>query len=506
MFEDLSRSDVKPSPDIGGAAKLPLWNTEELIRKHRGVRLKAVVFALLLSDLLVGLGTLAVAFGGGIFAAAGPQSVAEFVDVMLVGVVPSLLLWILLRALLGLYPGYGVDPAQELRLQTYSSVLTLVIILVVMVARDMGELFFHLLPFGTFGLILAVPVVRGATKWILRRANLWGKPVVVLGESNSVGRLVNTMARDREQGFRPVAVFSDTEEVENGPVLEEVPFLGNLEDAPVFAHAAGINTAVLAVRGLRQPRTDELADWASTRFERVIVVPSLAGLTTSAIAARDLSGVLGVEVKHNLLDPRARRIKRAIDLFGVIVGGTLMLPILGIIMLLIKLDSRGPVFFVQERPGLNGQMFRIFKFRTMRTDAEQNFEELVLNDPASLQYFERYGKLKEDLRITRVGKWLRKLSLDELPQLWNVLKGEMSLVGPRPYLVNQIPQMSGAEIVVLRILPGISGLWQVSGRNDVTFEQRLEMDSYYVRNWSVWLDLIILFRTILTVLLRRGAS
>lgn len=151
-------------------------------------------------------------------------------------------------------------------------------------------------------------------------------------------------------------------------------------------------------------------------------------------------------------------------------------------------------------------MFRIFKFRTMRTDAEQKFDELVLSDSTIQQYFERYGKLKDDLRVTRVGKWLRKLSLDELPQLWNVFKGEMSLVGPRPYLVNQIPQMSGAEIVVLRILPGISGLWQVSGRSDVTFEQRLEMDAYYVRNWSVWLDLIILFRTILTVLLRRGAS
>jgi Undecaprenyl-phosphate galactose phosphotransferase WbaP len=369
----------------------------------------------------------------------------------------------------------------------------------------MGGLFFHLLPLGVFGLVLAVPVVRSGIKWVLRHANLWGKPVVVLGESEVAAQLVRTMVRDRGQGFRPVAVFS---ELENGKqtVPEEVPFLGSLENAPIFAHASGINTAILAVRGLRQVHTDELADWASTRFERVIVVPSLAGLTTSAIAVRDLSGVLGVEVKHNLLDPRAHRVKRAIDLLGVVLGGTLILPFLALIAVLIKLDSPGPALFVQERPGLHGRMFRIRKFRTMRTDAEQQFDELVLNDSTAQQHFERYGKLKDDLRVTRVGKWLRKLSLDELPQLWNVFKGEMSLVGPRPYLVNQIPQMSGAEMVVLRILPGISGLWQVSGRNDVAFEQRLEMDTYYVRNWSVWLDLIILFRTILTVLLRRGAS
>lgn len=506
MFEEPGRLTTRYPGAADQAHDLALWSSGELIRKHRTVRRTAAILALLLSDLLTGLVFLGMAFGGGVFAEEGRQTLAEFAGVMLAGVVPSLVLWMLLRALLGLYPGYGMDPAQELRLQTYSSVLTLAVVSVILFAMDLGGLFFHLLPLGVFGMVLAVPVARSGTKWVLRGAGLWGKPVVVLGEPEVTARLVRTMVADRGQGFRPVAVFSEPGEVRDETALEYAPFLGSLENAPGFAHAAGINTAVLAVRGLRQSHTDELADWASTRFERVIVVPSLAGLTTSAIAARDLSGVLGVELKHNLLDSRARRVKRAIDLFGVVLGGALILPLLALIAVLIKLDSPGPALFVQERPGLNGRMFRICKFRTMRTDAEQQFDEMVLNDSTAQQHFERYGKLKDDLRVTRVGKWLRKLSLDELPQLWNVFKGEMSLVGPRPYLVNQIPQMSGAEIVVLRILPGISGLWQVSGRNDVAFEQRLEMDTYYVRNWSVWLDLIILFRTVLTVLLRRGAS
>lgn len=496
---------VRPSGGTDESFDLAPWNSGELIRKHRTVRRKAAILALLLSDLLVGLFFLGMAFGGSVFAEPGRQSVTEFVDLMLVGVVPSLVLWIVLRSLLGLYPGYGMDPAQELRLQTYSSVLTLAVVSIILFTTEMGGLFFHLLPLGIFGLVLAVPVVRGGTKWVLRRANLWGKPVIVLGESDAVARLVRTMVRDKEQGFRPVAIFSEPEDRGKEMVPEDVPYLGSLENAPIFAHASGINTAILAVRGLRQAHTDELADWASTRFERVIVVPSLTGLTTSAIAARDLSGVLGVEVKHNLLDPHARRIKRMLDLAGAVVGGTLILPLVCLIALLIKLDSPGPTLFTQERPGLSGRRFRIYKFRTMWTNAEQRVEELMANDPAAKEYFEKHGKIKDDLRVTRVGRWLRKFSLDELPQLWNVLKGNMSLVGPRPYLISQVPQMSGAEMVILRILPGISGLWQVSGRSDLTFEQRIEMDTYYVRNWSVWLDLIIIFRTVMTVIRQRGA-
>jgi lipopolysaccharide/colanic/teichoic acid biosynthesis glycosyltransferase len=183
----------------------------------------------------------------------------------------------------------------------------------------------------------------------------------------------------------------------------------------------------------------------------------------------------------------------------------LISPLLFAIAVLIKLDSPGPPLFIQERPGLNGRMFRVFKFRTMHVDAEQRFDELVLKDPRLKQEFEEHGKLRNDPRVTRIGQFLRKSSLDELPQLWNVLKGEMSLVGPRAYLPNQISQLHGSKATVLRVHPGISGLWQVGGRSETTFEQRVEMDVYYVRNWSVWLDLVILARTAKSVLLARGA-
>ena len=464
------------------------------------------VLALLLSDLLVGLVFLGMAFGGGVFAAEGRQTLTEFAGVMLAGVVPSLALWMLLRALLGLYPGYGVDPAQELRLQTYSSVLTLVVVLVILSAMDMGGLFFHLLPLGVFGLVLAVPVARSGTKWALRRANLWGKPVIVLGEYEVAARLVRTMVGDREQGFRPVALFSDPEDKSSGPVPDEVPYLGSLENAPMFAHASGINTAILAVRGLRQNHTDELADWASTRFERVIVVPNLAGLTTSAIAARDLSGVLGVEVKHNLLDPRARRIKRTMDLLATVFGGLVISPVFLLLTLLVLLELGRPVFYKDRRMGRGGQLFSCIKFRTMASDAEDALQKLLDENSQVREEYLKYHKLRDDPRVTRIGRFLRKTSLDELPQLWNVLRGEMSLVGPRPYLPRESEAVGNRLPEIGRVYPGITGLWQVRGRNLSSFSERVQMDAYYVRNWSVWLDLIILFRTAMTVVLQRGAS
>jgi Undecaprenyl-phosphate galactose phosphotransferase WbaP len=248
-----------------------------------------------------------------------------------------------------------------------------------------------------------------------------------------------------------------------------------------------------------------MVDVASEAFQHVLIVPNLNGVTNSAVVARDLAGTFAVEIKQNLLDPWVQRMKRALDLSGVVVGGLLISPLLLAIIALIKLESSGPALFVQERPGRNGEVFRIFKFRTMHADAEQRFAKLSSENPSLREEFERHGKLKNDPRVTRVGNWLRKFSLDELPQLWNVLKGEMSLVGPRPYLKDQRSQISDTETFILRVPPGISGLWQVSGRSDTTLEERVELDVYYVRNWSVWLDIIILARTMKTALFGRGA-
>jgi Undecaprenyl-phosphate galactose phosphotransferase WbaP len=212
-----------------------------------------------------------------------------------------------------------------------------------------------------------------------------------------------------------------------------------------------------------------------------------------------------VEIKQNLLNPWARRTKRALDLVGVTVGGVLISPLLLAIAALIKLDSQGPAIYCQQRLGGGDRVFCCLKFRTMCLDAERTLDEHLQKDSGLRAEWERDRKLRRDPRVTRVGRFLRATSLDELPQLWNVLRGEMSLVGPRPIVEAEVPRYGEVYELYRRVTPGISGFWQINGRSNTSYEERVALDAYYVRNWSVWLDLVILARTVETVLLRRGA-
>jgi Undecaprenyl-phosphate galactose phosphotransferase WbaP len=413
--------------------------------------------------------------------------------------------WVGLRALLGLYPGYGMDQVEELRRQTYAVGAALAVTSIFAFAFQVGGLISRLLMvWGFLGLLLLAPLVRYLVKRQLAQAGLWGKPVVILGAGETGQRMIKTLEREWSFGFRPLAVF-DNRLAPVEKALEGVPYRGTVSDAMALAHRRITDTAILAMPDVRPRYLNRFVNRASTNFRNVIIIPDLAGVAASAVAARDFAGIMGVEVRYNLLDPWARRIKRALDISAVLVGGALISPLLLAIALLIKLESSGPALFVQRRPGLRGNTFGIFKFRTMYADAERRLEQLLRENTDLAREFQKHGKLKYDPRVTRIGRFLRKTSLDELPQLWNVLKGEMSLVGPRPYLYTQVSQMNGTSATISRVAPGISGLWQVSGRSTLPFEQRLDLDVYYVRNWSVWLDIVILARTMKSVLSRVGA-
>ncbi|NVB84270.1 MAG: sugar transferase [Kofleriaceae bacterium] len=199
----------------------------------------------------------------------------------------------------------------------------------------------------------------------------------------------------------------------------------------------------------------------------------------------------------------ARWTKRGIDIIGSLIVLALVAPLFVVVMLAVRLSGPGPVFFVQERCGLSGRLFRFYKFRTMVVDAEARKPALWhLNEVTGAAF-----KIVRDPRITRVGSLLRKLSLDELPQLWNVLRGDMSLVGPRPPTPDEVEQYSRHQVQRLAVIPGISGLWQVSGRSSIAdFDQWIELDLHYVRTWSVWLDLAIILRTPIAVIWMRGAA
>jgi len=281
-----------------------------------------------------------------------------------------------------------------------------------------------------------------------------------------------------------------------------VPVSGGLASASHLSKQAGVTYAIVAMPGVAHHQLIKLIEQHAHTFSHLIVVPDLFGFASLNVPVKDLGGVLGVQIRQQLLQTGPRLAKRFIDLVLTVPGTIVISPLLLFIWAVIRLDSRGAAVFVQKRPGRDGKFFNIYKFRTMHQDAEERMKTL----PAAMrQEFQKFGKIKNDPRITRVGRILRRTSFDELPQIWNVLKGEMSLVGPRAFVVEQLDQIDEDHSVLFQVSSGITGLWQVSGRSELTFDERLDMDVYYVRNWSVWLDIYILARTVKTVLMGNGA-
>ena len=199
-------------------------------------------------------------------------------------------------------------------------------------------------------------------------------------------------------------------------------------------------------------------------------------------------------------------VKRSVDIFGALVAIILFFPMGLFIAIAIRLDSKGPIFFVQQRLGRDGRMFPMIKFRSMLVDSDHKLEEALADCDNANEEFQKYRKLKKDPRITRVGRILRKYSLDEIPQFLNVLSGAMSLVGPRPYLPVERQIMKGHDNSILYMRPGLTGLWQVSGRNDLPFAERVVLDVEYIREWSWSNDLRIAMKTIGVVFQGGGSS
>lgn len=428
-------------------------------------------------------------------------------EVAVATIMPSVAAWIGMRALLGLYPGYGLDEVEELRRQTFALLVGTATVAVFALGFQIGDELSRLqFAAGFFGLLLLAPPLRLLAKWAMRHIGLWGKPVVVLGSRNVSNWVSEHLRHEWGLGYDPVAVF-DFDPIRLISEGSERPLNNSsLEQVAELAREQGITTAVFAMPNTRREQLADLVGWAGVNFRHVLVIPNLDGVTNSAVVARDLAGTFAVEIKHNLLNPWALRIKRAFDLGCTVIGGVLILPLILVLLAVVFLESRGgPVFYKDERLGRDGQLFSCLKFRTMVPGAEEMLQRLLREDAKAREEYFEYHKLRRDPRVTRVGSFLRKTSLDELPQLWNVLKGEMSLVGPRPYLSRESDEIGGTQEEILRVPPGITGLWQVDGRNHASFRERIYMDSYYVRDWSIWLDIVILVRTFRTVIFGRGA-
>ena len=472
-----------------------------LTRRWMGSRRRlAVVLGMISWDTL-----LALAMWQAAFVLQGIWGHGQLSAIAIASIIPNVVAWLGLRAALGLYPGYGMDQVEELRRQTFALLATLTIIVVFAFVSQLDDSLSRIFLFAwALGLLLVAPFARYFVKVLMMRYGLWGKPVVVLGGHEAGSRIVSVLQKEWQLGFRPVGFFDNRAFLaEETPEIE--PHFGTLGAAAAIAEEYGVDTAVFAMQDTEPTLLVKLVDQASTSFRYVMVMPNLGGIINSAVIARDFAGHFAVEIKHNLLFPWARRTKHVLDLLLTIMGGLVICPLLIAIAILIKIDSPGPVVYSHRRVGAGGKHFRCWKFRTMYTNAEQLLDECLQGNPQLRAEWEQTFKLRDDPRVTRIGRLLRKTSLDELPQLWNVLLGQMSLVGPRPIVDAEIPKYGEVYELYQRIRPGISGFWQVSGRSNTSYSERVKLDAYYVHNWSVWLDLVILARTIGSVILGRGA-
>ena len=477
-------------------------------RKPRGVlgrpaeawRRRLVSLILLLTDALLALLVWGAAFALQSVWGHGPLSTATAISAA-----PSVATWMVIRALLGLYPGYGLDQVEELRRQTFAVLTTLAITSTFAFTLQVGQLMSRMaLGLGFLGLLTLAPLARQLAKWLMMKADLWGKPVVVLSSGEPGERLATLLTRQWELGYIPIAVLG-AHPSQSRNRFEETPDEESLAQATLLSKRYGIDTIIIAMPHTRREHVVKIVDWASLGFRHVTVIPNLGGITNSAAVARNFAGIFGIEINYNLLNPSVRRAKRALDIAATVVGVVLISPIFLTLCLLVWLESGGPVFYTDQRMGRDGKLFSCVKFRTMVPHAESVLQRMLEEDPELRKEYLEFHKLRQDPRVTRVGRFLRKTSLDELPQLWNVLRGDMRLVGPRPYLPRESGEIGVTQSEILRVYPGITGPWQVSGRNRTSFVERVKIDAHYVRNWSIWLDLVILARTAMTVLLARDA-
>ncbi len=424
-------------------------------------------------------------------------------------IVPITLVWVGLRAIQGLYPGYGMDAPEELRRQTHALVATLAFAAVFALAFQIGDAISRLLVGLVFlCLLFFSPLVRHLAKGWIMKHGVWGKPVVIVGPDWSGTRLEELLTKERALGYTPVAVFEDgpiprLADVRDGD--EGMPRGDALDRAVALTRDHRVDTLLLAMPHVSREYLAHLATLASVHFRNVVIISDLAGVSSSTVVARDFAGTLGMEIRHSLLDPTVRRAKRALDLAATVCGGLLILPIFLLLSGLVWVESRGSIYYSALRMGRDGKVFACLKFRTRVPNAEGILQKILEEDPEAREEYRKYHKLRNDPRVTKVGQFLRKTSLDELPQLWNVLRGDMSLVGPRPYLPRESDQIGATQDEILRVYPGITGPWQVSGRSNTSFDYRVQIDAHYVRNWSIWLDIVLLVRTAKALIFDRGA-
>lgn len=339
-----------------------------------------------------------------------------------------------------------------------------------------AEEFSRFVIFATFLLMMFVfPILKRLIKYILVKINWWLKPVQLVGNSKDISTLYDEFSQNWYLGIK------------------------------VVPHAS---TVIFATKGYNIDELSSISEKYMLSSKEVLFVPTLSQVNFSDANIVELHNarLSLIEVKNRLKEPFNISLKIGFDFLISIAILPILFFALVIISLLIKIDSKGNVFFRQKRLGKNLSTFYCYKFRTMYENADILLESYLKDNPEEVKYYNTYHKYKHDPRITLLGNWLRRTSLDELPQVINVILGEMSIIGPRPYMIEERHKIGKVKGDILLVKPGITGLWQISGRSNISFKDRIELDRWYVRNWTLWLDFTIFIKTFKAVIVKQGAK
>ncbi|MCG2768241.1 MAG: undecaprenyl-phosphate glucose phosphotransferase [Anaerolineae bacterium] len=365
--------------------------------------------------------------------------------------------------------------------------------------------FYSRLIFGYAGVFVFVllnigRLLEGAVRERLRRRGIGVRRALIVG-AGEIGRTVmrNLMAQP-EIGYEVVGFVDDAPE-KGHTDMGRLKALGDTANIPTMVAEHAIDEVIITLPWISHRKIMRVIAQCERQNVRVKLVPDMFQISISQVELEVINGIPMLGVREPSIRGWNRAVKRTVDVLVVSLGLVILSPLMALIALAIRLNSQGPVIFKQIRVGRDGEEFLVYKFRTMREDAEDTKGHLSDQNEAQGPIF----KIRDDPRCTRVGRFLRRSSLDELPQLYNVLRGEMSLIGPRPPIPDEVKQYKPWQQRRLETSPGITGLWQVSGRSDLTFDEMVLLDLFYIENWSLLLDIKIALRTIPTIMLGTGA-
>ena len=406
----------------------------------------------------------------------------------------------------GLYPGWGRTSVIELKQIVEALTLAYVITSVIIFLQGSSVRFSRSVFIGSWLFaILWLPVGRFLIRKLIAHYPWWGEPVVIIGRQEGIEHATKVLRGCPRLGLRPVAGLMIDCDNEHPPEDVNLPMMNWSTAVQKGFQKGGIRTNILAISPAEfRLQYPDIFKHVQLSFSKTVFLidDDIYGMTWAEPV--DIAGQPALISHHSLLNPFTRFIKETIDYILALI---IMLPVLlvGLVVALwIKLDSPGAILYTQERIGRDGNPFRVYKFRTMVWNANEVLSNLLASDLKAKEEWKKFHKLTDDVRITRAGKWIRRLSLDELPQFINILRGEMSLIGPRPLVQDEINQLGQTAPLILRVRPGITGWWQVMGRNNLSFEDRTKLDIYYVSNWSLWLDLFIFIKTFWVLVFELG--